>query len=98
MVKPCVKQHASIMIGINQEIRNRIRLTVAAYAYEIMDNPIMSDFEFDELAQKIEPAVATGNDLLDNFFKDEFSASTGMWIRSHPELNKVRDIYERYYK
>ena len=35
------------MEGINQEIRNRIRLSVAAYAYEYKDDPIMSDDEFD---------------------------------------------------
>ena len=40
------------MEGVNQEIRNRIRLSVAAYAYEYKDDPIMSDDDFDKLAKK----------------------------------------------
>ena len=35
------------MEGVNQEIRNRIRLSVAAYAYEYKDDPVMSDASFD---------------------------------------------------
>ena len=38
------------MEGVNQEIRNRIRISVAAYAYEYKDDPIMSDENFDKLA------------------------------------------------
>ena len=41
------------MIGVNAEVRNRIRLSVAAYAYEYKDDPIMSDDEFDALSNKI---------------------------------------------
>lgn len=85
------------MTGINQEIRNRIRLTIAAYAYEMEDNPIMTDFEFDELSRSINPKEKTGNKKLDNFFKKHFNPDTGMWIRQHPELDKVAYLYERYY-
>ena len=85
------------MTGINQEIRNRIRLTVAAYAYEYKDNPIMDNFEFDELSRSINPKEKTGNRKLDNFFKKHFNPDTGMWIRQHPELNKVAYLYETYY-
>lgn len=41
------------------ETRNRIKLSVAAYAYEFKDNPIMSDADFDELASKIDTSVST---------------------------------------
>ena len=40
---------------INQEIRNRIKLSVAAYAYEFVGDSIMSDHEYDELSRKINP-------------------------------------------
>lgn len=83
---------------INQEIRNRIILAVAAYAYEYMDDPIMSDTEFDQLALKINPNEKTGNRKLDNFFKKHFMPDTGMWIHKHPEKEKLEFIYKEYYK
>ena len=85
------------MIGINQEIRNRIRLSIAAYAYEMEDNSIMDDFEFDELSRSINPKEKTGNRKLDNFFKKHFNPDTGMWIRRHPELDKIAYLYKTYY-
>ena len=39
------------------ETRIRIKVAVAAYAYEVMDDPIMSDAEFDRLARAIRPSV-----------------------------------------
>ena len=86
------------MEGVNQEIRNRIRLSVAAYAYEYKDDPIMSDDDFDKLAKKINPEEKTGNRKLDNFFKKEFATDTGMWIHRHPERNKLEQIYLNYFK
>lgn len=83
---------------INQEIRNRIRLSVAAFAYEYMDDPIMSDAEFDQLANKIDVTQKTGNDLLDTFFETAFSPDTGMWIHRHPEKQKLSWLYGKYYK
>nr|WP_319513385.1 hypothetical protein [uncultured Cohaesibacter sp.] len=79
------------------ERRNRIRLTLAAYAYEFMSNSIMSDAEFDDLSKKINPNETTGKRTLDRFFRDEFHPDTGMWIRSHPELDKVHALYVRLY-
>ena len=86
------------MEGVNQEIRNRIRLSVAAYAYEYKDDPIMSDENFDKLAKEINPEEKTGNRKLDNFFKKEFTADTGMWIHKHPERNKLEQIYLNFFK
>ena len=86
------------MEGINQEIRNRIRLSVAAYAYEYKNDAIMSDQEFDQLALKINVNEKTGNRKLDNFFKKHFQPDTGMWIRVHPELGKLDYIYTTYFK
>ena len=77
---------------INPEIRNRIRLSVAAYAYEYKDDPIMSDDDFDKLAKEINPEEKTGNRKLDNFFKKEFATDTGMWIHKHPERDKLLSL------
>ena len=83
---------------INQEIRNRIKLSVAAYAYEFEGDSIMTDHEYDELSLKINPNEKTGNDVMDKFFKTQFQPDTGMWIRSHPEIKKLEYLYKKYYK
>ena len=83
---------------INQEIRNRINLSVAAYAYEFKGDSIMSDHEYDELSRKINPNEETGNDMMDKFFKTQFQSDTGMWVRWHPEVKKLDYLYKKYYK
>jgi hypothetical protein len=85
------------MSEVNPEIRNRIRLSVAAYAYEYCHDSIMNDHEFDELSLKINPEVMTGDPKLDNFFREHFEPSTGMWVRNHPEKDKLRMLYNEYY-
>ena len=83
---------------INQEIRNRIRISVAAYAYEYLDMPIMSDGDFDALSHQINTKKKTGNETLDKFFEEHFVADSGMWVYKHPEKEKLKYIYERFYK
>jgi hypothetical protein len=80
---------------MNQEIRNRVRLTVAAYAYEFRNDSLMTDHEFDALALQIDPRISTGNDELDEFFRTEFVAFSGVWVRNHPDLTATRQAYER---
>jgi len=79
------------------EVRKRIRAAVAAYAYEIMDTPIMGDQSFDKLVQSINPKMGTCHPLLDEFFASKFSPMTGMWIHEHPQLERIKSIYHRYY-
>ena len=83
---------------INQEIKNRIKLSIAAYAYEYKSDPIMSDDDFDQLALRINPQEKTGNIKLDNFFRKHFATDTGLWVRKHPELNKLEWLYKEYFK
>lgn len=86
------------MADIETERRNRIRLSLAAYAYEFASDPIMTDAEFDSLALKINKEVKTGNEILDNFFINVFEPHTGQWIHNHPELDKLKNLYQRYKK
>ncbi len=79
------------------ETRRRIRVAIAAYAYEVLDRPIMSDTEFDKLAQSIQPKVGTCHPMLDEFFVTRFSPMTGMWIHDHPELRRVQALYNVHY-
>lgn len=79
---------------IETERRKRIKLTVWAYAYEIANNPIATDEEFDRLAESIDTTINTGR--LDDWWRQNFQPHTGMWIHKHPELNLVRRIYEQF--
>ena len=81
-------------ISIGKEIRNRIRLSLASYSYEFHDDSLMTDAEFDKLSREINPNEKTGNELIDRFFREEFMVDSGMWIRRHPELDKLKLIYE----
>ena len=78
--------------------RLRIRVSVAAYAYEYMNDSIMSDEEFDKLSLLIDPEISTGNRKLDNFFKKKFKPETGMWIRMHPDTQGLATIYHKVWK
>ena len=80
------------------EQKRRIRLSVYAYAYEFMDDSLVDDAEFDRLSQEIDLTIITGNEEMDSFFAREFIADSGMWIRRHPNLDRVREIYENFYK
>ena len=83
---------------IEKERRNRIKLSVAAYTYEVYNESIMSDAEFDQLADKINVQVVTGNELMDDFFREYFSPHTGQWIHKHPDKAKLDDIYVKFFK
>ena len=79
------------------ERRNRIILSIAAYAYEVENDSIMLDHEFDEKCKSVNLNVNTGNRKLDNWFKKHFDPSTGQWIHKHPELNRIKQLYRKYY-
>lgn len=78
------------------ERRNRIRLAVAAYAYEVKNNPILTDDEFDALAAAIDPAVTTGHPVYDEFFLTKFVPYTGLWVHDYPEPRKLDALYQRH--
>jgi len=70
---------------VNTETKNRIKVAVAAYAYEVLNQPIITDDEFDALAKKIDLSVNTRRPDLDKWFRENFSPSTGMWVLNHPD-------------
>ena len=93
-----------------QERKNRIKLSLAAYAYEFKNTSIISDAEFDKLALAINTEVSTIEEyhtdlvqierykLLDNFFKTEFQPDTGQWIHKHPELDRLEALYHKLWR
>ena len=82
-------------LPVEIERRNRIRLSVAAFAYEFENDSIMNDGDFDALAETIDVNMDTGNALMDTFFREQFSPHTGQWIHDHPELDKLKKLYDR---
>ena len=82
---------------MSQQIRIRIILSVAAYAYEYENNPVMSDQEYDALSYKVDTSIKPGRKDLDAFLLRNFEPATGMWIRLHPELLKVKQLYWELY-
>lgn len=78
------------------ETRNRIRLSLAAYAYEVLGTSIMTDGEFDALAKEIDLNINTRRPELDNWFRKNFEPHTGMWILKHPEKTRLHQLVKDY--
>ena len=73
-------------------------MAVAAYAYEVKNDPVMSDAEFDALCREIDPDMPTGNRKLDKFFMLHFEPDTGVWVHQHPEIEKLDHIYRTVHR
>jgi hypothetical protein len=83
---------------VEVERHRRIKLSVAAYAYEFYSDSIMSDGDYDKLALQIDKSVSTDNEIMDAFFKKEFEPDTGQWIHKHPDLVNLERIYKKVWK
>lgn len=77
------------------ETRNRIRVTLAAWAYEVHNDPLMPDHMFDRLAISIDVRKSTARPDLDEWFRKNFSPHTGMWVLNHPECDRIEALYQR---
>lgn len=82
---------------VEVETKRRINVALWAYAYELRDDSIVADDTFDRECEKVDLTIDTGNELLDTWFKENFEPFTGSWIHTHPELDKIEQIYEKYY-
>jgi len=82
---------------IEKERHLRIKLSVAAYAYEVHSDSIMPDHQFDSMALLVNQQLATGNQKLDKFFVEEFSPYTGQWIHKHPDKPGLEKLYQKFY-
>ena len=77
-----------------EETRNRIRVALWAYAYEIKDDPLVCDQMFDETCAKIDVRRSTSNPKMDAWFREHFDPDTGQWIYEHPGLKRFEEIYQ----
>lgn len=78
------------------ERHNRIKISLAAYAYEYENNSIMSDAEYDILSKQIDVSISTGNQSLDQWWSENFTAYSGQWIHQHPNLERIKELYRAY--
>lgn len=80
--------------------RDRIKIAVAAWAYEHNRPPTMSDKEYDSLAALVQAEIniATGDHRMDRWFQRNFQADTGLWIHTHPNQRALENIYALYYQ
>jgi hypothetical protein len=76
------------------ERHRRIKISLWAYAYEIVDAPMVSDAQFDKECAMITPSLSTGHAVVDEFFRTQFAPHTGQWIHHHPELDRIAKIYQ----
>jgi len=83
---------------VEVERKNRIKLSLAAYAYEFHSDSIIDDAAFDKLSDQINVQVRTGNDVMDDFFQEHFVTHTGMWIQKHPDIQGLEKIYIKHHK
>lgn len=81
------------MIDHCPETRRRIRLSVAAWAYEIHDDPVMSDADFDALSRQVDLSISTARPDLDEWFRAAFDPNTGVWVHGHPEAGRLEALY-----
>ena len=87
--------------GLTERVRrDRIRVAVAAWAYENNHKPTMSDSAYDELALRVQKTlkIATGTPRLDKFFRRHFTPDTGLWVHKHPNPAGLENIYARYHQ
>ena len=87
-----------LAVFICQETRRRIKLSVWAYAYEVENVSIVPDYMYDFESNMVNLATPTKRPDLDFWFNCNFSPCTGMWIHKHPELDKIKKLYMRYYR
>lgn len=80
------------------ETRRRIRLSIWAYAYEFDSNSIVSDAVFDFESLSVDLSISTDRMDMDFWFHGCFEPCTGMWIHKHPEIDRIKELYERFYK
>lgn len=79
---------------VEREKRARIKLCVAAYAYEVENSPIISDAQFDALARAIDPNLVTG--VMDEWWRINFDSNTGQWIHKHPDIAGIKKLYLQF--
>lgn len=52
-----------------------------------------------ERKRRINLAVwAYAYEFMDKFFREQFTPYSGSWIHAHPQLERIKELYELFYK
>jgi hypothetical protein len=78
--------------AVLEERRRRIQLSMWAYAYEIANEPMVSDEVFDTTAAQSDTSITTGH--LDDWWRENFQPYTGNWVLNHPELSLLEQRFK----
>jgi len=83
---------------VELETHNRIKVLLWAYAYEMVNKPLVDDATFDKVCASIDLSINTTNKEMDEWFLKHFVPYTGQWIHSLPnkELIKLNYLLNRY--
>jgi len=76
------------------ETRNRLKVLLWAYAYEIKNEHMVSDAEFDRVCKEIDLTKTTDRPDMDEWFIQNFDPSTGIWVHSLPDAEKKKLAYK----
>jgi hypothetical protein len=68
-------------------------LSIWAYAYEFESASLVSDAFFDSESKKVDLTITTTRPDMDAWWIMNFTPHSGMWVRNHPELEKLRSRY-----
>lgn len=87
----------SLTNHVDDERRRRVRLALWAFAYELMDNPLVDDALFDAECYKVDLSISCDypGHAYDSWWRERFQPHTGQWIRSHPNLAGMSKLYHR---
>lgn len=77
------------------QTRLRMVVSAAAYAYEIEQQPFITDGVFDYLATLVDLSVETHRPVLDAWFIAEYSPNTGSWVHAHPDLDGLKRLADK---
>lgn len=70
----------------------RSRVAIMALAYEKYNHSFITDVDYDALSLLVDVSIPTDRPNLDKWFEENYDANTGMWVLTHPELNKLHLI------
>lgn len=80
------------MDGICVETWVRIRVSIYALAYEYYNVSLVSDEKYDFLASTVNLTNTTKRPDLDEWFINNYSPDTSIWVWNRPEINQLHYI------
>ena len=78
----------------DEEKKRRIQVVLWAYAYEIENDSLVSDFVFDATGLEIDLSIDTDDPEMDKWFREHFDPNTGMWVWKYPRLDRLKGTYD----